>query len=85
MLLSKVCTGCGRDLPLQFFYKRKAGLGGHDSRCKECIAEYRKRRYHDVPEVREKVKARARKWQEDNPERASKIKKGYYKRKKGHA
>ena len=83
MLRSKVCTGCGVDLPVRYFHKRKTGLGGVNSRCKECVAEYRATRYREVPEVRERRKREVMDWQKRNPEKVLEIRKRYYQRTKG--
>lgn len=36
---TKVCKGCGRELPLSEFYKDARMIGGHKSYCKECTTE----------------------------------------------
>ena len=37
---TKVCTNCGRELPLAEFYKRADSKDGRRSHCKRCRAEY---------------------------------------------
>ena len=39
---TKVCTKCGRELPLENFYVNKSLKGGHDNTCKECKNTYAK-------------------------------------------
>jgi hypothetical protein len=34
---AKVCMGCGDVLPLEAFYRNRAGLAGRQSRCKPCF------------------------------------------------
>ena len=33
---SKVCASCGRELPLEMFFRQRLSLDGHMSECKEC-------------------------------------------------
>jgi hypothetical protein len=39
---TKVCTKCGRELPIENFYTNKSLKGGHDNCCKECKNTYSK-------------------------------------------
>lgn len=39
---TKVCTKCGRELPIENFYTNKSLKGGHDNTCKECKNAYSK-------------------------------------------
>lgn len=39
---TKVCTKCGRELPIEKFYTNKSLKGGHDNTCKECKNAYSK-------------------------------------------
>ena len=39
---TKVCTKCGRELPIEKFYTNKSLKGGHDNTCKECKNNYSK-------------------------------------------
>ena len=40
--LTKICTVCQEDKPLDQFYKQKGGKHGVTAMCKSCISEYRK-------------------------------------------
>ena len=37
---TKVCKKCGRELPLDQYFRNKAMKDGHDSQCKECKTAY---------------------------------------------
>lgn len=37
---TKVCTKCGRELPIENFYTNKSLKGGHENCCKECKSAY---------------------------------------------
>lgn len=39
---TKVCTKCGKELPIENFYINKSLKGGHDNCCKECKNAYAK-------------------------------------------
>lgn len=52
---TKVCTKCGRELPIENFYINKSLKGGHDNTCKECKNAYAK---EWQKKNREKKKAR---------------------------
>lgn len=39
---TKVCTKCGRELPIENFHINKSLKGGHDNTCKECKNAYAK-------------------------------------------
>lgn len=39
---TKVCTKCGRELPIENFYINKSLKGGHDNTCRECKNAYSK-------------------------------------------
>ena len=67
---TKKCTKCGRELPLDQFYKRKLESGnvGHKSMCGDCCslanAEWRR----DNPE---KAREASAKWKCSNPEKVA--------------
>ena len=42
---TKICSKCGRELPISKFSKRKSSKDGLQAYCKECKAEYRKQYY----------------------------------------
>lgn len=52
---TKVCSKCGRELPIENFYINKSLKGGHDNTCKECKLIYYK---EWAKKNREKKKAR---------------------------
>ena len=52
---TKVCTKCGRELPIEKFYINKSLKGGHDNTCRECKNAYSK---EWAKKNREKKKAR---------------------------
>jgi hypothetical protein len=62
----KRCSKCGRDQPLENFYRAKGSRDGLRGDCKACFAARARARY---PEVRDKAIARAKQWQIDNRER----------------
>jgi hypothetical protein len=62
----KRCTKCGRELPLESFYKDPACRDGRRGDCIDCVKAYRQARY---PLIREQAIARAKAWQIANPER----------------
>lgn len=63
---TKICTGCGRDLPLSAFNKTKNSKDGLQSTCRECCSEYNRKRY---AANKEKFKADVRKYKKENPEK----------------
>ena len=46
---TRICTKCGKGLPptTKYFYKKKGGKFGLDSRCIECCIKYKKQRYKE--------------------------------------
>lgn len=70
------CKACGRERALTEFPRYKAkGKVGFRHVCRECwnarwspvVAEHQNRYYHEKPELRERVKARALKAHRENP------------------
>jgi hypothetical protein len=43
--MTKICSGCGRDLDLSFFHKHKKSADGLRRLCKDCISEKKKQYY----------------------------------------
>lgn len=39
---TKICKKCGRELPIERFYKTKSNKSGYMNTCKECFNEYQK-------------------------------------------
>lgn len=77
---TKVCVGCGNDLPLTAFGLFKEGKFGRRSKCKSCRAdEERARRASQPPseERKEKARKRARAWNADNKERKAEASKAW--------
>lgn len=42
---TKVCSKCGRELPLTKFSPNKASKDGHIGRCKDCVNAYQREQY----------------------------------------
>lgn len=51
---TKICTKCGRELPLSEFYKGRCMKDGYLSWCKECYKAYYREQYNSSEEVRKK-------------------------------
>lgn len=61
------CTNCGEMKPVTDFY----WSGGRPkSRCKACLSLIRRKRYAADPEAQRRAIAQAKKWQQENPDRA---------------
>lgn len=73
---TKVCTKCGRELPLSDFYNNISKKDGKDSICKECDKENRKKYYENN---REKILEYQKEYYENNKGRRNKHKKEYAK------
>lgn len=39
----KICSHCGENLPLKYFYKDSSNSDGFQNRCKECTKEFNKK------------------------------------------
>lgn len=63
--LTKVCTRCRRDLPVECFSPSKLGRLGLQAHCRECHREIG-RKYQSRPEAKEKRRARYLLHREDN-------------------
>ena len=63
---SKTCRICGELKPLAEFHRAAGMRDGHRSECKPCFRAISAARYRANPEP---VKERARRWQQENPER----------------
>ena len=57
---TKMCTKCGRELPLSEFTKNKASKDGLRAYCKECQKEYKKEYYENnqADDLRKQTKYR---------------------------
>lgn len=69
--VDKRCPRCDTVKPLSEFYRQTNGH--YSSYCRPCNNEYarahNRKKYAEDPEFRARVKARARQWEIDNPER----------------
>ena len=83
---TKVCTKCGRELPLSDFYNNKSKKDGKTSECKYCYKEYsdaNKEKIKDYKkeynkEYYEKNKERKKEYKEKNKEKFREYQKEYY-------
>lgn len=39
---TKICKTCGRELPIEMFYKNPMSKDGHINSCKDCVREKRR-------------------------------------------
>lgn len=65
----KICSGCKVSKPLSEFHRRAGQLDGLDYYCKEC-KRANAEKYLAKPGKIEAAKARAKKWRDENPEKA---------------
>jgi hypothetical protein len=65
-MTEKRCSKCGVVQPLENFYMEKTAKDGYRNDCKACFAERARERYLLKAD---EIKARVKKWQEENPER----------------
>lgn len=56
----KICSCCGKELPLDNFSWKYKDKGIYQSRCKKCQAQADKRLYDNSPARREKIRERAK-------------------------
>lgn len=77
----KVCSTCGRKLPIDAFYRGK-GRGGHVARCKECLNIFYRKYYHTCEYYQKKQRERAKKFALENPGKILEYRKVYYERRK---
>lgn len=61
---TKRCSGCGRELPLSEFNKKRSNPDGLQERCRDCFSRYNRARY---AADRESVKERVKRHREENP------------------
>jgi hypothetical protein len=76
MANTKICSKCGRELPLSEFYKDKQNYDGFKSYCKDCFKQYyvdnrehvleRQKQYN--AEHAEAIKHYKKQWDADNPQ-----------------
>lgn len=73
--MTKVCSKCGRELPIDEFYIRKASKDGRDYKCKDCARKYSQSRRDNYPELTKEIAHRTR---EKNRERINKRQREQY-------
>ena len=73
--MTKVCSKCGRELPIDEFYIRKASNDGRDYKCKDCARKYSQSRRDNYPELTKEI---ARRTREKNRERINKRQRDQY-------
>ncbi len=82
MIRTKRCTGpCGRELPLDKFYKHRLKKDGLSYRCRECIDLQQKEYYK---ENQSEVKRRTEKYRRKNPDKYAGYNKKFRNTIKGH-
>ena len=54
---TKVCTKCGRELPLDMFNWRDKAKGTRRADCKECHSGYMKKKYQENKDIVSEIKA----------------------------
>lgn len=64
--MTRSCTKCGVEKPLDAFHKNASYHDGYTRQCKACKGEYRRERYHANPAAE---KAKADEWAAANRER----------------
>ena len=65
---TKVCKKCGRELPIEEFYKDKRKKDGYSCWCKECFKQQQKQYYQEHKE--EKAEYFKKRYQEHKKEKA---------------
>ena len=71
-IVAKKCRGCEKIIPINNFHISKKGLAGRNSRCKECVSRYEKKRFEINKQDNEWYKnhlKRSAVWKERNQER----------------
>ena len=53
---TKVCNKCGRELPIEQFFKDPKRIDGRKSQCKDCINECQRERRHRMKEEKPIIK-----------------------------
>lgn len=68
--ITKICTKCMAELPLEMYSKSSPGKYGRNSRCKACMKNYREapenreraKEYHECPENKARAIERSKRW-----------------------
>jgi Tfp pilus assembly protein PilP len=63
----RLCRKCEEEKPINQFTKGAQHKGGHRNECKNCTAEYSRKR-RENPEIAQKSRESAARWVESNPE-----------------
>lgn len=71
-MTTKICARCSGDLDVSMFRSSKGRIMSY---CKPCESAYKREHYLKNADL---VKAKAKKWREDNPERCAELNKSYY-------
>lgn len=81
---TKVCTTCQEEKVISEFHKEKKGKYGVKSKCKDCLAEYKRnnpkeKEYRKTGYIRnrEKILAQKKQYKKDNAEKISQYNKEY--------
>ncbi len=74
MKITKTCSNCKRDLPLDSFRKQSSSKDGLQYECRGCTSARAARRYKENPEILKDHK----KWQEENKGKHNDASKRYY-------
>lgn len=64
----KTCRKCGKEKPIDEFYRMAEMRDGHRSECKRCNLDAKAARHRSNPEP---ARERVRQWAKDNPERVA--------------
>ena len=71
----KTCTKCCETKPLDDFHRNRSSADGRNTRCRECVAED-KRRYYEAN--RDKLRERHRRYREGNRDKVLENSRRYY-------
>jgi hypothetical protein len=71
----KLCRKCGEFKPLSNFTKDR---NGYMKKCKQCVREEAREKYHADPEYREKQIARSKEWNESHKKICNQRSRDYY-------
>jgi len=84
--MTKVCSKCKEEKPVEMFNKKKCGKDGLNSICKECVAEYSKQYYEQNKEQKKEYgkqnEERIKQYHAQNKEKIAEQEKQYYKQNK---
>mgnify|MGYP003612422406 CR=1 FL=1 len=66
MVITKVCTSCKSEKPINLFSKRSSSKSGYSSSCKECCSNYHKK-YRKDPKNKDKLAAIRKTFEDKHP------------------